>query len=237
MNILGTLTDILYPRRCPVCDAIIPVKEEKICPACRNKLIVIREPICKKCGKILENEEEEYCSDCRKRNLYYNEGRAVFLYDDNMRRSIYQFKYNNKREYAGFYANEILKVLAKDIKRWRGEALIPIPIHKKKRKARGFNQAEVLAGELAGDLQISVRNDIIIREKNTSAQKLLTLQERQNNLKNAFKIVNNDVKLNSIILIDDIYTTGCTINEAAKLLKKTGISNIYFICIAIGRGN
>lgn len=236
MNLIETAIDILYPRRCPVCHNVIAPNQNLICDSCRRKLGFVKEPVCKKCGKPISDGEAEYCFDCSRHKLYFNEGRAVFIYDSNMKQSIYQFKYNNKREYGKFYASEIIKSLQTDISRWKPDALVPIPIHKSKMKTRGFNQAYVLAKELGNYLQIPVRNDILIRNKKTSAQKQLTLDERQINLKNAFKIVQNDVKLNTIILIDDIYTTGSTINEAAKICKEAGIINIYFICIAIGRG-
>lgn len=236
MIILKTVIDLLYPRRCPVCHRIIPTNNNLVCTVCRPRLTYVKEPICKKCGKPIEDSLLEYCFDCSRYNQYYDEGRAAFVYDNEMKQSIYQFKYNDKREYVEFYATEIIKALKNDINRWNADALIPVPIHRKRKKIRGFNQSFLLAREMGQCLQIPVVNDMIIRDKNTLPQKELSFKERQINLKNAFKIVQNDVKLNSIILVDDIYTTGNTINEVAKVCRQAGINKIYFICIAIGRG-
>ena len=81
---------------------------------------------------------------------------------------------------------------------------------------------------------IPVREEILIRERNTKALKLMTLTERENNLKKAFKMVKNDVKLNTVIIVDDILTTGSTINEISRVLRENDIKNVYFVALASG---
>ena len=101
---------------------------------------------------------------------------------------------------------------------------------------RGYNQAELLALEIGKQLGIRVENNWLIRTKNTVPQKLLNGQERQNNLKKAFKAGQNDVKLNAIVIIDDIYTTGSTIDAMAAVCRQQGVSRIYFAALSIGNG-
>ncbi|HOO27358.1 MAG TPA: ComF family protein [Lachnospiraceae bacterium] len=230
------LVDLLFPPRCPVCHEIVLPKGEKVCPKCRSRLYYVKEPYCMKCGKPLKNDEKEFCGDCERRAHFFTEGRAVFVYDETMRKSIYQFKYGGRQEYAGFYGEEIEKKLGGIIRRWNADVLIPIPLHKSRQKNRGYNQAELIAGELEKRVGIPVVQNLLVRVKKTAAQKNLNALERENNLKKAFKIKQNDVKLNSVILIDDIYTTGCTIDTAAKCLREAGIKKIYYIVLSIGHG-
>ena len=114
--------------------------------------------------------------------------------------------------------------------------IVLILLYKKKQKKRGYNQAEVFAKALGEKVGIPVCTDLLTREKNTIPQKELNETERKNNLKNAFKITKNIVQLSYILLVDDIYTTGSTIDAAATVLREAGCKYIYFICVSIGRG-
>ncbi len=188
-----------------------------------------------KCGKPLYEMEADYCYDCSVRKHYYIRGAAVFEYQS-MAASIYRFKYNGRQEYADFYGISIAQRLGELIKDWKPEALIPVPIHSAKMCIRGYNQAEVIARKLGRETGIPVKCNIIRRCKKTLPQKNLDDAQRQINLKKAFKIYRNDVKLDTIVIIDDIYTTGSTVNAMARELHNAGIKNIYYIALAIGKG-
>ena len=231
----GTLTDLLYPRRCPVCDRAVAPFGSLVCEACKGKLIYIKAPYCMKCGKELEDEETEYCGDCMRHRHLFDSGRAVFAYKS-MSDSIYRFKYKGRQEYAAYYAECIAGRLEEWIMRRKPDALVPVPIHASKRHIRGYNQAELLAKELGRLLHIPVESNLIKRMQKTSPMKDLSVSERQNNLKRAFKICRNDVKLNTIIIIDDIYTTGSTIDAMSYELHRAGVRYIYFVTLAIGKG-
>lgn len=230
------ILNILYPPTCPICGKILKINNNQICSECKKQIKYIREPSCKKCSKLLLFEEQEYCYDCSKKDHSFKRGLSLCVYDNNVKKSIYRFKYNNKREYAKVYANEIALHHRRQITEWNAEGIIPIPLHKSKMKSRGFNQAEVLAKELSKQLSIPCYNNFVIRTKKTLPQKSLNDKQRINNLKNAFKIKENDVKLSKIILIDDIYTTGITIDSVAEVLKQFGVNEVYFITISIGEG-
>ena len=144
-------------------------------------------------------------------------------------------KFHNKKEYLDFYGPYMAEVLGKRILAWDAQALIPVPLHRSKRRKRGFNQAEILAVEVGRALGIPVRTDVVQRIRNTRPQKDLSLRERQNNLKGAFKIIQYDVKLKKIILVDDIYTTGSTIDGIAGKLLEQGAEEVYFIALCIGK--
>ncbi len=226
--------DLLFPPRCPICDEAVPYPE-LICPECRKKLRYIKEPVCLKCGKRLQDEREEYCRGCLMTKHLFTEGRGLFEYQS-AARSMYRFKYAGRQEYARFYAEEIERRLGKKIRSWQAEALVPVPIHYTRKRQRGYNQAERLAAEIGRRMHIPVERHLLIRVKKTLPQKQLGDAQRQNNLKKAFKIGRNDVKLKKIIIVDDIYTTGSTIDACAEELKKAGVERIYYISAAIGKG-
>lgn len=228
--------DLIYPKICPLCGNIVPFGRGMVCPGCAGRLTYACQPYCMRCGKPVE-EDEQYCRDCTCRKHKYDEGRAALIYDEYMSKSIYRFKYNNKREFAVFYGKVMADVLGDKIRRWNADAIIPVPIHKSKLKKRGYNQAELIARQLSQKFKIPLKNDIVIRQSATTVQKNLGVVARQNNLKKAFKVVEDSVKLYSVLVVDDIYTTGATIDAMAECLKNAGVSKVYFAALCIGRGN
>lgn len=233
------LLNMVFPRRCPVCDEIVPMGDGLICRPCRIKPQYIGEPRCRRCGKQLMGERQsgsgEFCRDCMQRKHVYDYGYALYDYQS-MRKSIYRFKYGKRCEYAKFYANDICEKLCDEIRLMGADAIIPVPVHASRRRRRGYNQAELVAAELSGLTGIKMCGKLVQRVRKTVPQKELTIQERQNNLKKAFNIRTNVVKLNKVILVDDIYTTGSTLDAVAMELKRHGVEIVYFITLCIGEG-
>lgn len=229
------IIQLFFPRRCPICDDIIPMKEGLACEACCKKIKYVSEPKCRKCGKELRNEEKIFCTDCDTHKHSFDYGFALYDYQS-MKESIYRFKYKKRAEYAKFYAKDIWDRYAEEIKKMGAEALIPVPLHKSKLKVRGYNQAELIAKELSKLSGIPCNSKIVYRIRKTVPQKELDVVERENNLKKAFNIPSDVVKLNKTIVIDDIYTTGSTIDAVSGELKQRGMRNVYFITLCIGEG-
>lgn len=230
------LLDIIYPPRCPMCGDIIIPGKGLVCPDCAPKLPYVGEPACARCGKALEKEEKEYCFDCGRRNHFFDQGVSVWSYNEMVKNSIYRYKYRQKREYAALYIEELAKVLVKRLPYWKPELLLPIPVHKTRLRQRGYNQAALLADGLSRRFSIPVREDILVRRKKTRPQKELSVQERRNNLRQAFAVNTSALTAEAVVLVDDIYTTGATVDVAAELLKKAGVSRVYFITLASGYG-
>lgn len=231
---------VLFPRRCPICDkamfSSVFMKTELCCATCRESLEYVKEPVCKKCGKPIENERAEFCYDCRKHPKKFVQGKALWLYKDQVKQSMYRFKYQNRQEYARYYGSEIVRVYGDWIRRNKIEAIVPIPLHWTKKRQRGYNQAQLLAAEIGKQTGLPVYSNLLKRTRKTKAQKNLNEIERKNNLKRAFKTQENNVQLSYILLVDDIYTTGSTINEAALELEKADIEQVYCVSVCIGRG-
>ncbi len=225
----------IYPNRCPVCNRV-PERGRLICPSCARKLAYVRQPCCCKCGRPLADMRQEYCGDCRSAQHEFAQGRAVWIYQGHMRRILYRYKYGNRRDYAEFFAAEAYRVYGGFIRTAGIEAVIPVPLHKKRQKKRGYNQAELFAGRLCALCGVPLENRLLYRVKNTAPLKKLSAKERKNNLKKAFKVGKNIVKLKRVLLVDDIYTTGSTLNAAAAVLKEAGVGEVYVLCISIGSG-
>jgi ComF family protein len=225
---------MIFPLRCTFCDAVLPWGKEQVCEECRKKIKYIRGAVCYKCGKEVK-EEEEYCFDCKRRSHQFERGAALFEYEF-VRGSLYRFKYGGRREYAACYGRYMAAGFKNYFREWKPQALVPVPIHRKRKKKRGYNQAELVAEELAKYWKIPVCKDLVLRNKNTRPMKDLDGNNRQNNLKKAFLLGRNDVKLSTVIIIDDIYTTGSTIDAVAEICKEAGIRHIYFLTVSIGRG-
>lgn len=223
----------VYPRHCPVCDDIVR-RGGMICLECMDKLKLLTPPWCMRCGRKAE-EGEEYCRDCRERGHLFDRGRALYEYGS-AAESIYRFKYAGRREYADFFGGQIADYLGDFIRAARPEAFIPIPLHWRRRAGRGYNQAQLLAEAVGRRTGIPVYDGLLARTRDTAPQKDLNPKERQNNLKKAFIMQRNDVKLKRILVFDDIYTTGATIDEAARALKAGGAEQICFITLSCGAG-
>lgn len=224
--------ELLYPKTCCFCGKI---SVQEICDSCKEKVSYIKEPRCKKCGKPIRYEEQEYCHDCQKQSFHYVQGRSLWIHKGAVPWSIYQFKYHNRRIYGKFYAKELYRVYGESIEEWGIDLIVPVPLHWRRRRKRGYNQAEIVArylGELTG---IPVDKHLVIRKKYTEPQKTLNNKERVKNLKHVFDVRKMTVRAKNILLIDDIYTTGSTIDAISKVLLEKGHNKVWFLTISIGQ--
>lgn len=234
---IDILLDCFFPRRCPVCDGILK-NGKKICRKCRNELKWIRGPRCYRCGKPVE-EEMEYCYDCRHGDFHYIRGYSLWLYEGAAKRSVTAFKYKGRQEYASFYGEELMKAYGEQLRRLRFDTIIPVPLHREKKRLRGYNQAELIARELSRGLQVPMETRALLRVQFTKPQKGLNHKERKNNLKKAFRFYSEHCgkrKLTRVLLVDDIYTTGSTIDACARCLLAAGVREVYFVTLCIGNG-
>lgn len=233
------MLDWIYPRRCPVCDEILDKKEPWICRMCASKIQPIREPRCRKCSRPIRSWTEEYCTDCAKDSHVYDSGFAVYPYRGPIQKSLMRFKYSGRQEYAGFYA-QAMYIYGKDaVRRMRPEILIPVPVHRKKLRDRGYNQAGVFAKRLSEVLEIPVAQNLVIRRKNTVPLKGLDPAERRKNLKDAFELKRPEAlkRWKRVLLVDDIYTTGSTVDAIARVLKEGGAEAVFFAAVAAGKSD
>lgn len=227
--------DLLFPRRCPVCGGVAMPKGRLICPACLKQLSFVSSPACMKCGKEIGSREQEYCADCIRRKKSFTRGFALLNYDSRAAVSMAAVKYHNKREYLDFYARAAALRFGKQFRQAGIQVIVPVPVHASRLKARGFNQAAVLAEKLSAELGIPWE-ELLIRVKKTDPQKSLGSAERLKNLRGAFEAEQEAGKWERVLLVDDIYTTGSTAEICSRALLKTGVKQVFVFAVCIGHG-
>ncbi len=228
--------DLLYPRRCPVCSEIVMPKGNLICPDCMEKLAFVRRPVCKCCGKEIISPEAEYCFDCTRHPHSFDSGMALINYNDTASRSMALIKYHGRREYLDFYSEAMFRRFGPAIRRLSPDCIIPVPVHKSRLKKRGFNQAQELGIRLSAKTGISMRTEFLKRTKKTLPQKELDAGARLKNLEQAFVCGRLPSGIRTVLLVDDIYTTGSTMEVCSRALKNAGAERIIPAVICIGSG-
>ncbi len=230
------LLDFLYPPRCPVCDGILKTSLQRCCDDCRKSLPWIHGVVCMKCGKPVGDETQEYCSDCRKTKHFFDQGTAPFTYSGGIRRSVYRMKFENRRDYLDFYAESMSAACAGYLERWRPDLILPVPMHRSRRRKRGYNQSELLAERISRLTGIPCDCEVLRCIRKTSAQKSLGRRERLRNLQGSFEVCGMFREGARILVVDDVYTTGSTMDEISRVLKNAGVRYVYFVVLCTGKG-
>ncbi|MDY3015750.1 MAG: ComF family protein [Blautia sp.] len=233
-KLIHVFFNVLYPRHCPVCHRILRNQADLVCPECEDGFRRVGGHYCLKCGKPVK-PQEEYCAECRGRKRSFDRNRSVFLYEGKLRQSLVRYKYYGAREYGDFYGVSICRYIGEEIRRWNPDVLIPIPLTSAKLRMRGFNQAGYMADRIGEKLEIPVSHDILKKIHETRSQKKLNAVQRKQNLKDAF-YVKEDLRGFTVAVVDDVYTTGSTMEAAASCLKAAGAEKVYCITLCTGQG-
>jgi ComF family protein len=181
--------------------------------------------------------EKEFCTDCSSGNFYVERGLARYPYESVMRQTIKNFKYGGELACGDYFAEEMADQCGRWIRSVAPDVLIPVPIHEKRMRFRGFNQAEYMAERIGKRLDIEVRTDYLLRIGETKPQKDLDSVSRKKNLQKGFCVNDTSVCYQRVLLFDDIYTTGATLEACGKALKNAGTDRIYFLCLCIGNAD
>ena len=226
----------LYPERCPVCLRLVMPKGAGIHSECRHKLDRIKEPVCFKCGMPLASEEEEYCRVClQEPDRGWDSGRSLFPYHGVMGKALQLVKKEGTEEFVRFFAKQIKESQMAFIQQVAPECIVPVPLHSSKLRSRGFNQAELLAEALGEETGLPVRK-LLLKKKKTKDQKSLSRNLRQKNVKDAFCVDEEEMNPKvpvSVLLLDDVSTTGSTLTACASVLKAYGVKRVSYISICV----
>ncbi len=240
----SVILDVLFPPRCPVCDGLVSVRATRCHPTCRKKLTTVGTDTCMHCGKPVPEGAAEYCYDCAsKEESAFERGVSVFLYEGDIRDSMVRFKFHGREEYGAWYARELLAMHGRTLREFEPDAVIPVPVHRRKMRDRGYNQAERIARELADGLELPLYAGYLRRNRFTVPQKKLSNHERVRNLMRALEPGRQALRLSQqqktprrVILVDDIYTTGSTMEACSAVLRSTGVEHVMVATICIGGG-
>ena len=238
-NIFLGLLDILYPRHCFACDRSLHEEENSyICENCLEKIKESEVRRCAKCGFGLGPgtiSSDKGCPECENTNLRFE--KSFFVSDNKgpLKNLIHQFKYHKHVCLIKPLGDLLIGFLQQDIIT-EIDVVVPVPLHWKKKKERGFNQSELMAKKICKKLSLPISINNLRRVKNTSSQTLLSRLQRQKNVNGAFKVKNPETFLKkNVLLVDDVLTTGITASECARTLKNAGAKEVYLLALARSR--
>ena len=225
LNILTSLFDFFLPRQCIACNIKLTTSEEYIC---KNCFIELEHPT----EQRIQNEfsrkflTDKIISDFASAFIFQNESTIQLI--------IHSLKYDKRFQVGNFLGEQIVRNLHDKISKWKADLIIPVPLHTLRKAERGFNQSEQIAKTIGKLLNISVDTKSLKRNRFTQTQTKLTLAERKENMSEAFILKKNKrIENKTIILIDDVITTGATISECGKVLLSNGANKIFALSAAI----
>ncbi|MCR5431867.1 MAG: ComF family protein [Lachnospiraceae bacterium] len=236
------LTRLLFPRKCPGCGIVLPTGA-LVCEECSREFTLIKEPACMICGRPLEYGNEEMCYTCANSTRSNSFGVSIFIYDDLMRNAMSGLKFHGQTDNVDYFAAMAVSRAGAKIRSFEPCALVPVPVHKTRLEERGYNQAELICEKIGEMMEIPVVSDWLIRARKTDFQKNLGSIMRRRNLEGAFALNEIDYprervesELSRVMIVDDIYTTGTTMENCASKLKEAGVTEIGLLNISIGAG-
>lgn len=223
------LLDLVYPPKCLVCDEMQP---DYLCADCIKQITLIEGRVCKDCGALLE--DDKWCTECQSIDFAFKSARSVGVYDGVLKDAIHQFKYSGHRVLAPVFGTLMVGYLHKHTDCLQNvDCIIPVPIHRSRLRQRGFNQSELLAEVISREFALPLVRGALVRTHATHPQVNLPNDKRHENMQNAFQAVQADaIKSRSILLIDDVFTTGSTVDSAARSLRNAGAGEIHVLTLA-----
>lgn len=228
--------ELIYPEKntCFICeDYDESINDKYICSHCRKLLKKLEPPLCKKCSKPINySSTTEFCPECCEEEKYFEISKSPYAYEGLIKKAIYSYKYYNKPYFYKLFGNLLVDyMISTDYKDF--DCIVAVPLHSSKMRKRGYNQSELIGKYISNKLSIPYV-DALKRTKKTAKQSEQNKLQRKKNLKDAFEIKNSKDKIinNTVLLVDDIYTTGSTVDECSKVLINNGASKVYVITIA-----
>jgi ComF family protein len=234
-QLLNALLDVILPPLCHICHTFIPnAGSLHICPTCRDLLPLVSSPLCPVCGiPFVGAGGDHRCGSCTTHPPHFDAAHANFLYEGAIRDLIHSFKYHRNTHLRYPLALLTLEGLNATVSKHTPHLIIPVPLHRSRLRQRGFNQAVLLGSELSRRLSLKMLPDALVRVRQTEPQIELTATERRLNVKGAFSVKKGDLVTGKrILLLDDVMTTGSTMDECAKELKKAGADVVIAVTAA-----
>jgi ComF family protein len=235
---LEALLGFFYPEVCHLCQAgRAGVRDAYICPRCAGQVQRLRPPWCETCGRPVAGEVGAafVCGLCRESETHYRTARSAVAFDGPAREAIHQYKYNRAMWFEPKLAEWLAEAARPELRGGDWSLLVPVPLHPVKQREREFNQAERLAGHLSRATGIPLNAKLVKRVRNTPSQTQLTREARAANMRNAFAVAGGErLAGERIVLVDDVMTTGATVNELARILHRAGAGDICVWTLARG---
>jgi len=227
---------IFFPSFCRLCSVLIESPAERIvCKSCWESLKPARTPFCLSCGRFFEGETEpHFCGSCLQEKPPFSRHRSCGRYMGRLKEIVLLCKFHNLPILAEGLAKFALHALADEDALWWGlDAVVPVPLHPKRERERGYNHAQIIAKKLAEHEGIQLLDKQLVKVKNVPPQMSLSMKDRLRSVKGAFAVHNREeVKNKTVLLLDDVYTTGATVRECSKILVEAEAKEVRALTLA-----
>ena len=241
MNILRSLVDIVYPPTCHACGRFLEGTEPEttvgfFCSACAADFTPVPSPCCAVCAAPFQSagQDDHTCEACLRKRPFFERIHAGYLYRGAVREAVHRFKYGGETLLSGSLGPLLAEFAAARVERSGTFMTVPVPLHPKRLRQRGYNQSLLLARHVAARLATPLDFLSLRRVRHTAPQSGLGSEERRRNVRGAFAVNNPGVvKGKTVLLVDDVATTGNTLNECARVLGKAGCERI--LCVVLAR--
>lgn len=239
LRALDSLLALIYPTFCAICGAFVPEsRDASVCRDCWDDVCPIQDPVCDICGLPLPPSVRALtpaprCGDCLFDTYSFTAARAAVQYERTLREIIHLFKFNRRRNLAGPLSDLLYHTYEKERGLFAVDFVTAVPLHTERLRERGFNQSALLAGRLAHRAGLRFLPEALARRRATASQSGLNKKARSQNVRRAFTAPKpHAVKDRSVLLIDDVFTTGATLSECARTLKEAGARSVYVLTVA-----
>ena len=235
----GAIASVLFPSECRLCDALLTrATRLPICDPCLQSFPQLPVHVCERCGQpwSLEAAEEDSsasCRECRERGFAFHAARSFGLYQGGLARAIVLLKYEQLEPLGIWFARSLQEVVRNLPEKFAADLIVPVPLHRTRQKERGFNQVDLFGRPLARRLRLPYRPVLLKRERPRPEKHLLHYEERWEAVRGAFAIREGSQVDNSrILLLDDVMTSGATLDACSRALRDAGAKSVLGLTIA-----
>jgi ComF family protein len=235
MGFRSTLFQFFLPPQCPCCEKFSEEGKQGFCSNCLSQIRWIEPPFCSICGiPFISSEVETHpCGACVTHRKYFTIARALGAFEGSLQEAIHRWKYEGKTYLTPLFAEWMAEGLNRYWEPGSFDLLIPVPLHTQRLRERGFNQALLLVKDVSRRTGIPYQKTILQKKKLTIPQVNLSGAEREKGLRGAFNVIEKEKLLGmSVLLVDDVYTTGATVNECSKMLLRGGAERVDVFTLA-----
>jgi ComF family protein len=236
-RIFPWLLNLIFPPICPICKTLLVSKAKNaiICPDCHKAIRPVRPPYCPCCGLPYPSGDKKghLCAPCLKERRYFEVHRTCALYEGALKEAIHRFKYGGVLPLVTVFGDLLHSAFRSLTRDYPVDLLVPVPLHIRRLRERGFNQALLLVKELSKRTGIPYAERALKKIKDTPFQITLKKRERKKNLRRAFQVKDREtIKGKAVMLVDDVYTTGTTVNECSRALRMAGAERVAVLTVA-----
>ena len=234
-SLFAAAADFFFPPQCLLCRKSLSALDETcFCASCRGEFSYISGPLCPVCGIpfVSQQGEDHLCSRCIGKAPLYDRARAVGEYDGSLRTAIHRFKYDSRSLLAAPLGQLLADKGRQLLESEAYDVVLPVPLHPRRLRQRGFNQSLFLARQVGQQWDIPVETEGLKRVRWTDPQTMLPVKERVHNVRGAFAYSGRGVEDRAVVLIDDVYTSGSTVDECARVLKRSGARRVDVLTLA-----